>query len=67
MILDIKSFHSYIRGLLDKIGRPKTDILHPSILILAGPPILCDEKWQIMRHFKADYAVNYAIFWSIMR
>ena len=24
-----KSFHSYIRGLLDKIGRPKTYILYP--------------------------------------
>ena len=25
-----KSFHSHIRGLLDKMGRPKSDILYPS-------------------------------------
>ena len=30
--------------------------------ILTGPLILCDEKSEIMRPFRAHYAVNYAIF-----
>ena len=30
-----KSFHSYIRGSLDKTGRPPTDILCHSVSILA--------------------------------
>ena len=50
-----KGFHSHIRGLLDKIGRPKSDILYPSKFnIRTGVKHLQDKYITIWREKLAN-------------